>query len=139
MVPCLATRTKAVNPAPLIAIVDDDHAVCVSLDGLMRAYGYRIEMFGSAEAFLASDALKMAACVVSDVQIEGGMSGIDLARRLKEIASAPPIFLISAFADEGVQKRAKDAGARLLFKKPFDCCQLIERIEAAMAEDAAQA
>jgi FixJ family two-component response regulator len=139
MVPCPATRTKAVNPAPLVAIVDDDHAVCVSLDGLMRAYGYRIEMFGSAEAFLASDALKTAACVVSDVQIEGGMSGIELARRLKEIASAPPIFLISAFADEDVQKRAKDAGARLLFKKPFDCCQLIERIEAAMAEDAAQA
>ena len=133
------TRTNAVNPAPLVAIVDDDHAVCVSLDGLMRAYGYRFEMFGSAEACLASDALKTAACVVSDVQIEGGMSGIELARRLKEIASAPPIFLISAFADEDVQKRAKDAGARLLFKKPFDCCQLIERIEAAIAEDAAQA
>ena len=139
MVPRPVTRTNAVNPAPLVAIVDDDHAVCVSLDGLMRAYGYRIEMFGSAEAFLASDALKTAACVVSDVQIEGGMSGIELARRLKEIASEPPIFLISAFADEDVQKRAKDAGARLLFKKPFDCCQLIERIEAAMAEDAAQA
>ena len=137
--PAPAIRTKAVNPAPLIAVIDDDHAVCVSLDGLMRSYGYRIEMFGSAEAFLASDALETAACVVSDVQIEGGMSGIELARRLKEIASAPPIFLISAFADEDVQKQAKDAGARLLFKKPFDCCQLVEGIEAAMMEDAAKA
>ena len=122
------------NSAPLIAVIDDDHAVCVSLEGLMRAYGYRIKMFGSAEAFLASEALNTAACVVSDVQIEGGMTGIDLARRLKEIGSAPPIFLISAFADEAVQKQATEAGARLLFKKPFDCCQLIERIEAAMTD-----
>jgi FixJ family two-component response regulator len=140
MVPLPPTRTTPVKSAPLIAIVDDDHAVCVSLDGLMRAYGYRIEMFGSAEAFLASEAAKTAACVVSDVQIEGGMSGIELASRLKAAGpSAPPIFLISAFADEDVQKQAKEAGARLLFKKPFDCCQLIERIEAAMAEGAAQA
>lgn len=127
------------NPAPLIAVIDDDHAVCVSLDGLMRAYGYRIEMFGSAEAFLASDAPKTAACVVSDVQIEGGMSGIDLARRLKAAGSTLPIFLISAFADEAVRKEAQAAGARLLLKKPFDCCQLLDQIEAAMAEVAAQA
>lgn len=125
--------------APLIAVIDDDHAVCVSLDGLMRAYGYRIEMFGSAEAFLASGALKTAACVVSDVQIEGGMSGIELARVLKAIGSAPPIFLISAFADEAVRKEALAAGARLLLKKPFDCCQLIDLIEAAMSGEKAQA
>jgi FixJ family two-component response regulator len=139
MVLSWGARTKAVNSAPLIAVIDDDHAVCVSLEGLMRAYGYRIEMFGSAEAFLASDALKSAACVVSDVQIEGGMSGIELARKLKAMGSALPIFLISAFADEAVLNEAQAAGARLLLKKPFDCCHLIDLVEAAVAEGAVRA
>ena len=108
-----------------IAVIDDDPAICVSIECLLRSLGYRVATFPSAEAFLGSEAIRDYVCVISDVQMEGGMSGIELAGRLKATGGMPPIILISAFADAKVQADAKQAGARCLLKKPFDGGSLI--------------
>ena len=40
----------------LAAIVDDDASVRQSMDRLVRSFGYRTQVFGSADEFLASTA-----------------------------------------------------------------------------------
>lgn len=126
------TEDKTVAPAQLVAIIDDDCDICISLKGLLRSYGYKAEYFESAEAFLDSGKLKDTACVISDVQMPGGMSGFDLASQITASGSGLQVILISAFADEGAQKAAKKAGARALLKKPFDACVLVEHLGQAL-------
>lgn len=121
-----------VSNCPLISVVDDDEGVRTSLDGLVRSLGYRVETFGSAEDFLGSNARTACDCVISDVQIEGGMSGIQLAREITP--SGTPVILISAFADEAVQIKAAAAGAYCLLKKPFNCEKLIDCIDGALED-----
>ncbi|MGK6325263.1 response regulator transcription factor [Sphingomonas sp. DT-51] len=117
---------------PLIAIIDDDEGVRVSLDGLVRSLGYRVATFHSAEAFLASDDWTLSRCVISDVNMPGGMTGIALADRLLR-TSAVPVILISAFVDERTCHEASRAGVRRFLRKPFDGDVLIGSLEEALA------
>ncbi len=84
------------------------------MSGLLRSHDYRVETFASAEDFLASAACQIARCVVCDIQLPGGMSGIEL----KE-AIATPVILMTAFASDAVLARAARRGAVCLLKKPF--------------------
>jgi FixJ family two-component response regulator len=122
-----------VNAEPLIAVVDDDSGMRSSLDGLVRSLGYRVSAFSCAEDLLASLALKEARCVISDVEMPGGMDGISLAKCLVDANGRRPVILISAFVNEKVEADAAAAGAFALLKKPFVGEALIESIERALA------
>lgn len=62
----------------LISIIDDDEGVRVSLDGLVRSLGYRVALFKCAEDFLNETESADSGCVISDIEMPGGMSGISL-------------------------------------------------------------
>ena len=65
--------------ADVITVVEDDVAMARAVERLLRAKGFNVEIFYSAETFLASPSATMARCLVVDIQL-GGMSGIDLCR-----------------------------------------------------------
>lgn len=121
---------RNVSDCPLISVVEDDEGLRNSLDGLMRSLGYRVETFACAEAFLGSAARASCDCVISDVQIPGGMSGIELAQQVTP--SGTPVILMSAFADDKAKALAAAAGAQCLLKKPFNCDVLIDCIDTAL-------
>ncbi len=117
---------------PLISIVDDDEGVRSSLDGLVRSLGYRVALFKSAEDFIAAMASLDSGCVISDIEMPGGMNGISLVEQIRKSGSATPVILISAFADKPVADRALAAGACCLLGKPFDGESLILRLHEAL-------
>ncbi len=117
---------------PLISVVDDDEGVRRSLDGLVRSLGYRVEMFDSAESFLGSHCATDSQCVISDVQMPGGMSGIELTQTMGDRGVITPVILISAFADDKVRTEAREAGAHCFLKKPFDGEALIACLDKAL-------
>ena len=49
-----------------------------------------------------------------------GLSGIELQSRLAEEGHRIPIIFITAYPEERVRGRAKEAGAFGFFSKPFD-------------------
>jgi FixJ family two-component response regulator len=116
----------------LIAIIDDDEGMRVSLDGLLRSLGYRTELFDSAEEFLESRSARAADCVISDIHMPGGMSGIDLARCLNDDRLPTPLILMSAFADDNIRRQAADTKIHCLLAKPFDDDILIACLEKAL-------
>jgi FixJ family two-component response regulator len=120
---------------PLISIVDDDEGIRSSLDGLMRSLGYCVAVFDSAEGFLASDAAARSECIVSDVQMPGGMSGIELLSQVRDAGKDVPIILISAFTGEDSRDEAIRAGAYCTLKKPFDGDDLVHCVERALRSD----
>lgn len=118
-------------PAPHVALVDDDPDVGTSLRGLLRACGYRVSLFGGAQQLLAHG-LDDIQCVVSDVQMPG-MDGFTLLERVRAIASAPPVILMTAFADDHLRLRALRGGAACFLTKPVDAEQLAECVRLACA------
>src|SRR5688500_20121089 len=72
-------RGTAVDPMPMIFIVDDDPSVRTSLTRLMRSAGHEARAFADAEAYLeAFGAAETAVyCVILDLHMPG-MSGLDL-------------------------------------------------------------
>ncbi|MBT2134192.1 response regulator [Croceibacterium sp. LX-88] len=118
----------------IIAVIDDDEGMRVSLDGLLRSLGYRTALFASAEAFLGDGAGRLADCVISDVAIPGGMSGLELARRLATDRPEVPLILMSGCADKSCRQEAAALGVDALLAKPFGDEMLIRFLDRALAE-----
>jgi two-component system, LuxR family, response regulator FixJ len=113
-----------------IALIDDDEAVLDSLCLLLEGRSMAVQGFGSAEEFLASDALERVSCIVSDVRLPG-LSGLDLQRKLKEQAQSTPLILITGHGDVPMAVSAIKAGAFDFLEKPYDADRLIALIEGA--------
>jgi len=114
-----------------IIIVDDDVSFRESLVSLVKSYGFHPHAFESGEDLLESDALKDAACLVTDVQMRG-MSGLDLQARIAQSGCEIPIIVVTSFPDKQIRDRAMSAGAVAVLKKPVDREELLQLLQAAV-------
>jgi FixJ family two-component response regulator len=119
-IPAYVCRMRGNSRAevPLIGIVDDDAAVGESISSLVRSAGFRAAVYSSAEAFLGSDHLGKAECLILDVRMPG-ISGLELQQRLAEIACRTPIIFATAYIDDNERRKALDQGAVAFLHKPF--------------------
>src|SRR5882757_9615674 len=65
----------------LVSVVDDDESVRESLPDLLRQFGFAVQAFSSAEAFLASEFVSQTSCLILDIAMPA-MSGPDLQQEL---------------------------------------------------------
>jgi FixJ family two-component response regulator len=114
-----------------IAVVDDDQSYACALERLFRASGFSVSTFASGEAFLAPAMLAEPDCLVLDIQL-GGMSGLDLERRLRERGDRTPIIFVTAHDAPGVREAAEQAGCSGYFAKPVRGQLLVEAIYKAL-------
>ena len=110
------------------AIVEDDVAMRRSIERLLRASGYDTTAFASAEEFLEGAIGDRAMGLVLDIHL-GGMSGIELRRRLAAANSSLPVVFITAYDDEATRREAIAAGCVDYLRKPFDANRLTEALE----------
>jgi FixJ family two-component response regulator len=112
--------------APRIAIIDDDASVRAAIGSLVRSLGYVAQSYASAELFLLSGDVLQVDCIVTDVQMPAGMSGLDLQDRITEAGIKVPTVIITAFPEDHVRCRAEAAGAIGFLAKPFDGRTLVK-------------
>ncbi len=105
-------------------MVDDDDSVRRSLARLLRAAGFGVETFATAEAYLAA-ASPDPACLIIDMHLPG-MDGIELQRRLR---GRLPVVAISGYGNELMRQKSLDARAVALLDKPFADSDLLDAIE----------
>ena len=115
----------------LVAVVDDDESVRESLPDLLRQFGFAAQAFSSAEAFLASEALRETRCLILDVAMPG-MSGPDLQQELMRRRQEVPIVFITANGDRTVRPRLIARGAVECLFKPFSEAALLDALNAAL-------
>jgi FixJ family two-component response regulator len=114
----------------IVAVVDDDLGMRVSLARLLGALGYAAETFDSAEAFLETSPRSKAGCLVLDIQL-GDLSGIELARHLTAEGFKYPVIFITARDDEHLRRQGEAAGCVAFLTKPFAAKTLIDAINLA--------
>ncbi len=114
-------------------VVDDDASMRRSLSFLIRSFGYRVETFESAEAFLARKAYDGVGCIITDVKMPG-MSGLDLQDTLGHGTNSLPIIFISGHGDLPMGVAAMKKGAIDFLPKPFDDDNLAVAVEVALGK-----
>jgi FixJ family two-component response regulator len=123
------------SKVPVIAIVDDDDSFRRATTSFVRSLGYGTAAFDSAEAFLRSDRISDADCVITDVQMPG-MTGIELQDRLIEQGHSVPVIFITAFPEMKARAQALASGAVGFLAKPFNDQNLISCLNEALARGA---
>jgi FixJ family two-component response regulator len=119
------------NTAPLyVAVVDDDEHACRSLSRLLRAAGLQPITYLSAEDFLADVKRPRFDCLVLDIQL-GGMSGLDLGRRLMAEGASTPVIYVTAHDDPEFRAQARAVGCAAYFRKTDPGAEVIEAIRRA--------
>ena len=115
-----------------VFVIDDDQSVRRGLARLLRASGFDVSTFASAEAFLGSPVDEAGVCLVLDIHL-GGMSGLELADCLDRQERSIPIVFISAQEGSLPAERGAHRGTIAFLRKPFDESLLIEAVSRALA------
>ena len=117
----------------VVHIVDDDASFRTSTGRLLRACGYAVETYDSAEQLLKRLPNGAApGCILLDIKMPG-MSGPELQDRLKTRGLSLPIIFLTGQADIPTTVQVIKAGAEDLLTKPVAKDTLLQAIERALA------
>jgi two-component system response regulator FixJ len=119
----------------IVHIVDDDPSFLGATSRLLRAQGYEVETFASAQDFLVRQTEDTPGCVLADVRMPG-MTGLDLQTALARSQNPLPILFLTGHGDIPSSVRAMRDGAEDFLEKRAPLAQLLEAVERALARDA---
>src|SRR5262245_4294666 len=104
---------------PLVVVIEDDPDSQQTLARVLRAVGYETAVYTSAEDYLAAPPKSRPISLLLDVHL-GGMSGLELQRRLKQQGSTIPVIIITAFDDARGREQAERLGCVAYLRKPCE-------------------
>ena len=116
---------------PVIHIVDDDVSLSTAVGRLLRAAGYRINLYKSANHLLENLPAIERGCILLDVQMPG-LSGPQLQDVLAKMGFALPIIFLTGHGDIPTSVRTVKAGAEDFLSKPVAKKVLLEAVERAL-------
>jgi FixJ family two-component response regulator len=113
-----------------VAVIDDDESLCRSLARVLQHAGYQAITYPSAEEFLDDPLRAHFGCLLVDIQL-GGMSGIEMHRRLIEQGSRTPIIYITAYDDPNAKEEALSLGTAGYFRKMESSAAILDAVRRA--------
>jgi two-component system response regulator MprA len=112
-----------------ILVVDDDLAVCRSIDRALRLEGYEVIIVATGHDALEAITQRSPDALVLDLQLPD-LDGLQVCRRIREAGDDTPILMLTA--RHGIDDRVQglDAGADDYLVKPFALEELLARLRA---------
>lgn len=118
-------------PTAMVFVIDDDQSMRKSLERLLDAARYKVELFKSASEFLSRSAHPGPSCVIVDVRMPG-LNGIDFQKVLIEHGQQEQLIFITGHGNVPMCAQAMKAGAIDFLPKPFKPKQLLESVKRAL-------
>ena len=119
------------HATPVVFVVDDDVSVRESLEALIRFAGWRVEVFATAQDFLAHQRVDAPSCLVLDLALPD-LNGLDLQQRVAADRPDMPIIFITGYGDVSTSVQAMKKGAVEFLTKPFSDDVLLDAIRDAI-------
>lgn len=110
-----------------ILLVEDEEHLAEGLVFNLRNWGYDVAHVVSGEEALQEIASRSVDLLLLDVMLPG-MSGLEVARTLRQDGYLEPILMLTAKGQSGDAVAGLDAGADDYLTKPFDLDELLARI-----------
>jgi len=117
---------------PIVAVVDDDPAVCNSLKFSLELEGFSVRTYGSGAALLRAGDLAAYDCFVIDQKMPG-LSGLETIATLRSRNLPVPAILIVSEPSAVVTARAAATKVPIV-EKPFLGNALVDRIREACGQ-----
>jgi two-component system, NtrC family, response regulator AtoC len=105
--------------SPAILVVDDERAIGIAIQRLLRGRGYEVDTALSAHEALEHLGRRPYHLVITDLNLHG-TTGLDLLRAVKGRSPETAVVMITAYGSEKVAVEAMKAGAADYVPKPFD-------------------
>lgn len=121
-------------PSPTVFVVDDYAPVRSAVSRLLRAAGFAVAAFASAEEFLAQYNPHIPGCLVLDLAMPA-VNGLELQRILAETGSVLPIIFLTSHGDIPKSVQAMKHGASDFLTKPVNDEDLLAAIRVAIEKD----
>ncbi|MFP6749225.1 MAG: PAS domain S-box protein [Alphaproteobacteria bacterium] len=128
------TPSRAASPASgTILLVEDDADVRESLAAQLKSLGYQvIEAENGAAALDVLSEDQQVDLLITDVVMPGGMSGLDLARRLLPYRPELKVIFTTGYSDDVIAEAGDIQDGAVVLRKPFDKAKLAEFISRAL-------
>ena len=121
-----------------VLVVDDDPVVGKSFDRVLSGKGYAVITARDGEEALAKLGSESYDLVFADIRMPG-MSGLEVAERLKASQPWLPVVIVTGYGSEANEARAKAAGVSDFLRKPLSPDMIEGSAEKALREENAGA
>lgn len=118
---------------PHILIVEDEPTTSWALAEGLSDDGYTIDTFRTAEEALAWLREGSSDLVIVDYHLPG-LSGLDLAKKLRRGRHAQPVIVVTAYSSTETMRAFERAGVVEVFPKPFHVDALRRAVRRALAQ-----
>lgn len=111
-------------------IVDDEQAIRDALGRKLRREGYEVVLSGDGLEALRAFHSERPDIVILDIVMPGGMDGMTVCRRIREIADTPVMMLSAQAVTEDDVIEGLSAGADEYLTKPVRLNEFVARVQA---------
>lgn len=112
-------------------VVDDDSSIRWVLSKALDSAGFDVMEFADAETVLQALATQTPDVLMTDIRMPG-MSGLELAKRLKETGQNVPCIVMTAHTDLDSALASYESGAFEYLPKPFDLDDAVRLVRRAV-------
>ncbi len=119
-----------------ILVIDDDLETCNFLSELFSDVGWQVTTSQSAEAAIAAVQRNRFDLIVSDINLGGKTTGVELLKEFKTLAPFSEMILISGFGSLETAVEAVREGAFDYISKPFNISEIIATAKRALNKQA---
>jgi|SRR4051812_8740537 FixJ family two-component response regulator len=116
-----------------VAFLRNEPGVLRGIRSTAAAARLRHCLFESAEAFENHTDFTEALCVLIDINLNNGRSGIELRDRIKKVGHAVPVIYMTGNDNPAVHKAALESGCLAYLFKPVSARSLLGPLERASA------
>ncbi len=115
----------------VVHVVDDQEGIRLLVSRVLATVGLRCVAWEGPSGLLAAVDGQRIDVLVVDIRL-GGMSGLELVRRLREHGVTAPVIFISGIDEVAVAIEAMKLGAHDFLPKPFAAQALIDSVQGAL-------
>lgn len=115
-----------------ILVVDDEIPIQRILRRNLTAGGYEVLVAGDGAQAIDMVQMQQPDLVLLDLYLPGGLNGLDVCIKIREISPQLPVIVLSAATEEKQKVRALDLGADDYLTKPFSNDELQARVRACL-------
>ena len=130
----MSSETGNTATNSIVYVVDDDNSMREAVGMLLRSVGLQVELFASADEFLAFQMPDLPSCLILDVRLKG-QSGLAVQEQIAADELRVPIIFMTAHGDIAMSVKAMKAGAMDFLAKPFRDQDMLDAVATALGKD----
>ncbi len=116
----------------LVYVIEDDRTMRNAVAMLLEAEGFAVKTFASARDFMARVIRRNAGCILTDMRLRDGMTGLDVLWHVSAWGPHWPVVFLTGHGDDTLREKAFAGGAVEFLEKPCPAEVLIGAVQKAL-------